>query len=253
MIKKIRFILIVFLSVLTFAFISNDTVSAKEVVAKDSIVDIAGETIGTIEIYDDSEIRIAYKYGLRMANLHYCKEGLECEMSLYNYLNIAEASIDNPYKNTKSDLAIYRYKPILEKGQKYGFRVEAYFGTSSRYTGSENLASTFMLYYLKVDTENVYVKGSDNPSFGDEGLNNMMSDLAEITNVFVLPIIYIATGLILVIKGALLGIDIVKNADNPETRAQKIRALIWLVVGVGISLTASTLIGVLTGFFDGFF
>jgi len=42
----------------------------------------------------------------------------------------------------------------------------------------------------------------------------------------------------------------VKSADDSETRSQKVHALKWLIIGVAIATMASTVVGVLTGFFE---
>ena len=69
----------------------------------------------------------------------------------------------------------------------------------------------------------------------------------------IMPIIYIVLTLFLIIKGAILGVQIVKAADEPQLRQEKIGSLKWLIIGCGIAYAASALVSVLTGFFSGAF
>lgn len=232
-----------------FAF-EETSISAKEVISSDIIVDISGDAIGIIEIYDNSEIKISYKYGLRLAELYYCDEEVDCKINFYNKIIIAEASEDDWLKNEETGLKTFQYKPILKDGLKYKLKVNAYFGSTSNYTGTENVNTGFMLVGLEVSSKDVYVEGSSKSGISDEGLNNLMNDLSEIVNEVVLPVMYTVLGLFLVVKGAILGVQIVKNADHPDIRREKIGALKWLLIGSCIGVVASTVVGIITGFFE---
>lgn len=65
----------------------------------------------------------------------------------------------------------------------------------------------------------------------------------------ILTCIYIVLGVFLVIKGALLGMQIVKAADEPQVRQEKIGSLKWLVIGVAIAylvaIAADVAIGII--------
>ena len=89
-------------------------------------------------------------------------------------------------------------------------------------------------------------------SFTNSGLNEAVTLIEEIVNT-VTAIIYIVLGVFLVVKGALIGMQIVKAADEPQVRQEKIGSLKWLVIGCGIAYAASALVSVLTGFFSGAF
>ena len=117
------------------------------------------------------------------------------------------------------------------------------------YTGTENVNTGFMLVGLEVSSKDIYVEGSSISSIADEGLNTLMNDLSDIVNGVVLPVMYVVLGLFLVIKGTILGVQIVKSADNPEVRREKVGALKWLLIGTCIGVVASTVVGVVTGFF----
>lgn len=87
-----------------------------------------------------------------------------------------------------------------------------------------------------------------NPSISGTNVgefNDLLAKIAEVAQLL-LYVIYFALGLLLVIKGALLGMQIVKAADEPQVRQEKIGSLKWLVIGVaiayGISLVAQVLV-----------
>lgn len=67
----------------------------------------------------------------------------------------------------------------------------------------------------------------------NDELAKAMVKLGDIVGIL-MTIIYIVLGLFLVIKGAILGFQIVKAADEPQVRQEKIGSLKWLVIGVAI-------------------
>ena len=66
-------------------------------------------------------------------------------------------------------------------------------------------------------------------------LAGLMTNISNIVTGTVMPIIYIILGLVLIVKGALLGVQIVKAADEPQVRQEKINSLKWLVIGIVIA------------------
>lgn len=252
--KRIRIFVIGIMCLATMLLFNNNYVSAKEVVASKSLNNIFGETLGSVQVYDNGEIVIAYKYGLRQVDLYYCEKGNECDSNFYSIKRIMESNYSDTYKNDSNKLATYTYKLDLDKSKEYGIKVEAYFGTGKGYTGTESLSGSPTISSVQIaDTGDKYINGTANSDIGDKDLNKMMDKLVNIVNTAVLPILYIALGLLLVIKGAILGVQIVKNADHPEIRMEKVHSLKWLVIGVGIAYAASALVGVLTGYFEGVF
>lgn len=85
---------------------------------------------------------------------------------------------------------------------------------------------------------------------GDPGLNEVMKMLKEVVSDTILPIIWVVLGLFLVVKGAILGMQIVKAADEPQVRQEKIGSLKWLVIGVAIAYGVSFIAKYLIGFFQ---
>ena len=76
-----------------------------------------------------------------------------------------------------------------------------------------------------------------------DGVNKVVDQL--------MPFVYAALGLFLVVKGAILGMQIVKAADEPQVRQEKIGSLKWLAIGVAIAFGVAILADVLIGYFAG--
>ncbi len=81
---------------------------------------------------------------------------------------------------------------------------------------------------------------------GDEDLNKILNNIFNLINNVLMPIIWISLAAFLTIKGAMLGTQIVKAADEPQVRQEKISSLKYLVIGilvaVGVSVAATFLI-----------
>lgn len=87
----------------------------------------------------------------------------------------------------------------------------------------------------------------------DKGLKDMMDKVSVVIYNDVMPIIWIVLGMFLVIKGTILGVQIVKAADEPQVRQEKIGSLKWLVIGVAVAALASGAVTAITGYFSGVF
>ena len=83
----------------------------------------------------------------------------------------------------------------------------------------------------------------------DESLAGAMAKIEGIVDT-ILIIIYIVLGLFLVVKGALIGMQIVKAADEPQVRQEKISSLKWLVIGVAIAYAVTFAADLLVGYFS---
>lgn len=77
----------------------------------------------------------------------------------------------------------------------------------------------------------------------NEELATVMSMVQSIGQT-ILICIYIVLGIFLVVKGALLGMQIVKAADEPQVRQEKIGSLKWLVIGIAIAYGVAALANV---------
>lgn len=246
-------IVLIITFIISFLFIMFDTsiVSAREVVAKRTTTNIFGETLGVIFIYDNGEISVDYKYGLKQVDVSYCLKGESCDNSNYNYNNILQSNSNNMHKNTDAqNMANFTYKLKASQKGQYRIRVEAYFGSSASYD-----ASNFMYVSAKqtLDTGDIFVNIASSNGIDSEGLSKTLDQIVKIVNTIVLPILYGLISIVLVIKGALIGTAIVKSADDPNVRQEKIKSLKWLFIGVAVAYAASSVVGVITGFFKDLF
>ena len=91
------------------------------------------------------------------------------------------------------------------------------------------------------------VLGKNVSDIEDDEIQSVMDKITQIVYDIVMPIIYIILFLFLLIKGTILGVQIVKSADEPQLRQEKIGSLKWLIIGVSIAYAASGLVHVVTG------
>ena len=63
-------------------------------------------------------------------------------------------------------------------------------------------------------------------------VNSVIADILEIVNDYVIPILWILLGVLLITRGVILAIGIVKASDEAEVRQSKIKGLTWLIIGV---------------------
>lgn len=248
--KKISWIIVAVLMAFCSLVFAESRVSAAEVYASVTSQDIFGDTISKVTVYSNGKVELEYKYGLRKADVYYCVKGEECDNGTYSVINVVDATALAPFKNTEAGLAKHTYNLKLDSGFQYRVRVEAFFGTSSAYSGTESIYGSFTVGSVQIaDTNEKYINGKSLGSIGDQELNGAMGKIQVVVNKAVLPIIYIITTLFFIIKGTILGFQIVKSADEPSTRREKIHGLKWLIIGVGITYAATSVVGLVTGFF----
>ena len=146
-----------------------------------------------------------------------------------------------------------------QESTKYVLFVQASFCAVRNFDAEGNVSGC--QYYddakfVKVDIDLMDLKNGDRldkVSTGDEDLDNMFQKISDIVYAVVIPIIWIVLGLFLVVKGSILGVQIVKSADEPQVRQEKIGSLKWLIIGVAISAAAAGFVKVIIGFFSGVF
>lgn len=249
--KKIRWIILTILMAFCSFMLVEAKVSAAEVYATVTSQDIFGDTISKVTVYSNGKIELEYKYGLRKADVYYCVKGEQCDSGNYSTpINIVDATALAPFKNTEAGLAKHTYNLKLDSDFQYRVRVEAFFGTSSAYSGTESVYGSFTVGSVQIaDTNENYINGKNLGGVGDKELRGAMSKIQVVVNKAVLPIIYIITSLFFIIKGTILGFQIVKSADEPSTRREKIHGLKWLIIGVAITYAATSVVGLITGFF----
>jgi len=137
-------------------------------------------------------------------------------------------------------------------------------GDVGSYTGcdySENVEKTFGINgkanggAIEVGNLTTYgtVIGDSLEEIEDEGLRNVVAKVSKIVNGTIMPIIWVLIGLFAGVKGAIVGVQIVKAADEPQVRQEKIGSLKWLVIGIAIAAGVAGVVQVLTGYFKNTF
>lgn len=90
-----------------------------------------------------------------------------------------------------------------------------------------------------------------NTEIGDEKISGLMGKITEIVYNIVLPVIWGLLGVFLIVKGSILGTQIVKSADSPEVRQAKIGSLKWLLIGVAVAYGSTAVIKALEDIIKG--
>lgn len=249
--KRIIFILVILFGIM-FIFKNEEPIKASNLVSQKTTTNIFGDILGKTMIYDDGKIEIEYKYGLKKVDISYCNKETNCsELANYYYLNVLDSTEEEPHKNSNLDgLELFDYKIKLSKPGEYFVKVDVYFGTNINYDG---ISSMHISSRQSVDTGNTYIRVSSSNNVDDERINKTLDQIIEVVNTIVIPVIYGLISIVLVIKGALIGTAIVKSADDPQVRQEKIKSLKWLVIGVAIAYASNSVIGVFTGFFKNLF
>jgi hypothetical protein len=67
---------------------------------------------------------------------------------------------------------------------------------------------------------------------GNSDVNNIIARVLTIVNDYVIPVLWVALFILLVVRGVILAIGIVKASDEAEVRAAKIKGMVWLAIGV---------------------
>ena len=77
--------------------------------------------------------------------------------------------------------------------------------------------------------------GEGMSGFEGSEVNEALQKVVDLVHGPVLDVIMIVLGLFLVVKGAILGVQIVKAADEPQVRQEKIGSLKWLIIGIAVA------------------
>jgi hypothetical protein len=198
-------------------------------------------------------------------------KGAEASNLPQNYISQANAAhadsnlISHTFTVNKSDDELLK---SMESGKYYDLVVMHYFcavrqksADGNSYPSCEYWDPTNIYTVISVTSNDILnnkTVGSIDLSgsiddIGDDDVETLMKQITDIVNNTVLPITWVALGLFLVVKGSLLGVQIVKAADEPQVRQEKIGSLKWMVIGVAISYGASFVVGILLNFFSGAF
>lgn len=108
-------------------------------------------------------------------------------------------------------------------------------------------------WYSSIEFKVEDVRDTNISEIEDEELRSMMDKITDVVMTIVMPVLYTVIGIFLVVKGTILGFQIVKSADEPQVRQEKIGALKWLVIGVAIAYAATGIVHAVTGIISGAF
>ncbi|MBR3891666.1 MAG: hypothetical protein IKJ30_06340 [Bacilli bacterium] len=81
-----------------------------------------------------------------------------------------------------------------------------------------------VLYFDEIEIKGAFTGNAD--------VNNIIADVLTIVNNYVIPVLWVAMGILLIVRGVILAIGIIKASDEAEVRSNKIKGLVWLVIGV---------------------
>lgn len=91
---------------------------------------------------------------------------------------------------------------------------------------------------------------ADEQITGDDDLDRQIDAILDLIKGPLMTVIYVGLGALLAVKGAMLGTQIVKAADEPQIRQEKINSLKYLVIGVAIAFGVAFIAQQLVGFFQ---
>jgi len=80
-------------------------------------------------------------------------------------------------------------------------------------------------------------------------LDDTLASILNIVNNMVMPALWIILGVLLIVRGVILGIQIVKSSDEPDVRKQKINGLIWLFIGIFVAYVITISASLVMSFF----
>lgn len=136
-----------------------------------------------------------------------------------------------------------KFDADMKPDNRYTIMVKASFCTTRKASGNECLTWSPIDLVLN-DTFDLSTGLTNSAE-----LNNTIAQVLNITHSIVIPVLWVLLGALLIIRGVILAIGIVKSSDEPEVRKQKINGMIWLVVGVVIGYVVTVTARIVMGIF----
>ena len=233
--KKLKVLLIF---IFAFILFTPSFVQAKGAIATASAPGLtpSDDPMGKIILYDD--YTIAFYYGYRVNNITI----LVCKDSICNNLSQAENQ-----SFVGNEVVEFDLNPLLvrdsENSVKYSIQANATFNAVEG-LGNESIATLSASVVVKPNGSES-TEGVDN---GDKFMSSTYNVIAFL-NAWIIPGVYVLLGITLIIKGILLAVDIVKYADNSDVRSEKIRAFVYMFIGVVCVAIINSCAGIFTGLF----
>ena len=223
--------------IIAYLFSFNNVVSAEDNVLKEAQATAVKEgekSPGNIKLYNDYTIEFNFEHALNGYKIWVCEED-DCDDKKPT---IASSQIFYGPNNISEKLAEHM---SVEEGEEKIYIIEAQ-GTF-RNSKTSYTANIVQLEY-KVELKKV-----DGEIFYDVFIEETQGAL-KVIKTWVIPGLYILFALTVIVKGILLGIDIVHLSDQPDLRREKIRAFIYFFVAMVAITIVTTSVGYITGLFD---
>ena len=229
---KKRYILLIFAFLLVL--ISPDKVFARNAIATATAPGISpdSEPMGKIILYDDYKVAFHYEYRVNNIIIEVCKDSV-CK-------NLKEAENQTFTANTMVEFDL---NPLLikeeNKSSEYTIKATASFRQTEG-LGFESVATL---------TTKVNVKASNQKENASDEVLGSTSKVLTFVNDWIIPGIYVLLAVVLLVKGILLAVDLVKYSDNGEVRKEKLKAFAYMFVGVVCVAIINSTAGIITGLF----
>lgn len=213
--RKFSVIKYLLLFIGVFVTFSNNLIVAKgtleTAVAPGKMPDIDA---GKIILYDDYTLSFEYGYRVNNIKIWVCLES-ECGEE-------AQIVPNQTYiGNTRIDFDLSSYINFETSGV---YTIKAMGNFKHLETDSSDSMAT-LNYRLKITQEDSFDGRDELVLEGGEKAVNVI-------NTWVVPLVYIAAALTILIKAIFLSIDLVKYSDNKEVRVEKIKSFVYLGVAV---------------------
>jgi hypothetical protein len=230
---------LVFISFIMMFFILIPTgVSAKKEIASSDATHWEHGVVGTIKFYDDFTIRYEYKHEVKNILITVCPKD-DCVASTTQEYEPGQTYFGSEYV----DIFLKEHF-TLNDNEEYIVSSTADF---QPYPEAQNELVTG---YMSDDC--VFYEGSSSESQEDEDPNFIMDEtnkFVRLAKKYLIPGLYALLGIVLVIKGILLAIDLAKHADEPDIRKEKIRAFAYFGIAILALIGLNTFAGFYTGLF----
>ena len=234
--RRLIYSLLVCFFACLFIFDNSNAVSAKEALKITEAPNIypGGDPAGKIAFYDDYKIVFEYGYRVRNIQIWVCEK---------NTCNIDEPTI-KPNQNYVNESQVeFDLSDYLKGRDDEIVTYEISASASFKYKENDYNESLAMLKYdLTI-----------NPLNMDDGYDKDVFKNSEKAINFIktwaVPIIYIVTAIVFIVKAILLSIDLVRYSDNREVRHEKIRGFTFLFIGLLAVSIINTSVGFIVGLF----
>lgn len=223
--------------VFIFLFNFNSVVHAETKVVEKAVapgISASDPEVGSIILYDNYKLEFNYVRSVKNIKIWVCEKNM-CDMDNPT-IGSNQVYIDES-KKLEYDLTEYF---VVEEGKNATYIVKATAEFSVTYYSGPSIATL---------NHEIEIKNVDG-----EILFNILTEESEgaikAVKTWVLPGLYVLFALTLVIKGVLLGIDIVNYSDQPDVRREKIHAFVYFGIGIIAVSLVTTCVGFLMGLFD---